>query len=40
MALPSSMQTKPHVPTLVYAAVVVVAVVLLYHFTAGRRRRG
>lgn len=38
MALPT-MQTKPHVPTLVYAVVAVVVLILLYHFIAGRRRR-
>lgn len=38
MALPS-MQTKPHVPTLVYALVAVVALILLYHVFAGRKRR-
>lgn len=40
MALSSSMQTKPHVPTLVWAILVVVAAILIYHVAAGRRRRG
>lgn len=38
MALPK-MDTKPHAPTLVYAIVAVVAVVLVYHFLKGKRRR-
>lgn len=39
MALPK-LDSKPHAPTLVYAIVVIVAVVLVYHFLLkGKRRR-
>jgi len=33
-----SVQSKPHVPTLVWALIAIVAVVIVYHMIAGHRR--